>query len=222
MDLGDRMKAYEEVFRQKLPVRMPVIVRLDGKAFHTLTRGCEKPFDWKLREAMIKATLAVLEEMPARFAYMQSDEISFLLIDYNKFESMQWFDGVVQKIASVSASVMGAHFSLEWKKPGYFDARVFAVPERDIKNYFIWRQRDCMRNAISGIAQSKFSVNELHGKKSEEMVEMLKGTDTPVENFHPIWRLGTVAIRGEMESMAAPEFSKDKAFLDRFLKVEEE
>lgn len=221
MDLGDRMKAYEEVFRQKLPVRMPVVVRLDGKAFHTLTRGCQKPFDAELRHSMIQGVLAVLEEMPARMAYHQSDEISFLLIDYNKFNSMQWFDGVVQKIVSVAASVMSAHFTKEWgKEPGYFDGRVFAVPERDIKNYFIWRQRDCMRNAISGIAQSKFSAKQLHGKKSEEMIEMLKNTDTPVDSFDPSWRFGSVIVRGE--SMPAPEFSKDKAFLDRFLKVEEE
>lgn len=220
MDLGDRMKAYEEVFRQKLPVRMPVVVRLDGKAFHTLTRGCEKPFDSKIRDAMHAAARTVVDEMHARMAYMQSDEVSVLLIDYNKFDSMQVFDGVVQKIASVSASIMGAEFSVRYEKAGYFDARVFAVPERDIKNYFIWRQRDCMRNAISGVAQSKFSPKELHGKKSEEMIEMLKTTDTPFESFQAIWRLGTVVCRGE--SMTAPEFSKDKDFLDQFLKIEQE
>jgi tRNA(His) guanylyltransferase len=220
MDLGDRMKAYEEVFRQKLPVRMPVIVRLDGKAFHTLTKGCQKPFDQKLGDSMVTAARAVLEEMPARMAYHQSDEVSFLLIDYNKFDSMQWFDGVVQKMASVSASVMGAHFTQEYGKPGYFDARVFAVPERDIKNYFIWRQRDCMRNAISGIAQSKFSPKQLHGKKSDEMVEMLKATDTPVDSFSNRWRFGTIVTGGEC--IAAPEFSKERDFLDMFLEIEEE
>jgi tRNA(His) guanylyltransferase len=221
MDLGDRMKAYEEVFRQKLPVRMPVVVRLDGKAFHTLTRGCEKPFDPKIQSAMHNATLALLEEMPARMAYHQSDEVSFLLIDYNKFDSMQWFDGVVEKMVSVSASVMGAHFTMEWGKPGYFDARAFAVPERDIVNYFIWRQRDCMRNAISGIAQSKFSPKQLHGKKSEELIEMLKGTDTPVDSFPLSPRYGTVITRGAIQG-AAPEFSKDRAYMEKFLKVEEE
>jgi len=220
MDLGERMKAYEEVFRQKLPVRMPAVVRLDGKAFHTLTRGCEKPFDTKLRDCLIKGTLAVLEEMPARMAYHQSDEISFLLIDYNKFDSMQWFDGVVQKIASVSASVMGAHFTQEWGKPGYFDARVFAVPERDIKNYFIWRQRDCIRNAISAMAQAKFSPKQLHGKKSEEMVEMLRSAGAPCELVDSMWTYGTIVVRGE--TMRIPLLSEQRDFLDQFLKIEEE
>lgn len=164
MHLGDRMKAYEETFRQKLPIRMPAVVRLDGKAFHTLTRGCEKPFDKSIQSAMIAGTSAVLEDMPARMAYAQSDEVSFLLIDYNKFDSMQYFDGTVQKIVSVAASIMGAHFTKAYGKAGYFDARVFVVPERDIINYFIWRQKDCMRNSISACAQAEFSAKQLHGR----------------------------------------------------------
>lgn len=221
MDLGDRMKAYEEVFRQKLPVRMPVVVRLDGKAFHTLTRGCQKPFDQALRNALIEATLMVLEEMPARMAYHQSDEISFLLIDYSRFDSMQWFDGIVQKIASVSASVMGAHFSLEWNKPGYFDARVFAVPERDIVNYFIWRQRDCQRNAVSAVAQSLFSPKELHGKNSDEMKVMIGEKGPSFDSYDPIWRHGSIVIRG-LSAFAAPNFSDDREYLKGFLNIEQE
>lgn len=220
MELGERMKAYEEAFRQKLPIRMPVIVRLDGKAFHTLTRNLLKPFDPGLRIALINATLAVFEEMPARMAYQQSDEVSFLLIDYNKFNSQQWFDGVVQKMVSVSASVMGAHFTSEWGSNGYFDSRVFPIPERDIVNYFVWRQQDCMTNAISTMAQAKFSPKELHGKHSGEMCEMLKAAGTPYESFDPMWSLGTVITR--TESMAAPEFSKNRGFLEKFLKIEEE
>lgn len=221
MDLGDRMKAYEEVFRQKLPVRMPVVVRLDGKAFHTLTRKCEKPFDFTLNTALRDAVLALLEEVPARLAYLQSDEISLLLIDYNRFDSMQWFDGVVPKMVSVAASIMGAEFSLRWGKPGYFDGRAFAVPERDIINYFIWRQKDCTRNAISGAAQSVFSANELHGKNSEEMIAMLESAGKPWQSFPDKLIRGTIATRGD--SQTAPTFSEARGwFQEEFLKVEEE
>ena len=220
MDLGDRMKAYEEPFRQKLPIRMPAVVRLDGKAFHTLTRGCEKPFDGVLQEALREGTRAVLEEMPARLAYGQSDEVSFLLIDYNKFDSMQWFDGQVQKIVSVAASIMGAHFTKAYGKAGYFDGRVFVIPERDIVNYFIWRQKDCVRNSISACAQAEFSAKQLHGKNSDQMKEMLAGIGKPYDNVDAMWRLGTVSTRGE--SMAAPHFSSDREFLKKFLTVEEE
>jgi tRNA(His) 5'-end guanylyltransferase len=72
MDLGERMKSYEESFRQKLLIRMPAVIRLDGKAFHTLTRGCEKPFDVKINTALRDATIALLDEVPARLAYLQS------------------------------------------------------------------------------------------------------------------------------------------------------
>lgn len=221
MDLGERMKAYEEVFRQKLPIRMPVVIRLDGKAFHTLTRKCEKPFDVALNTALREAVIALLDEVPARMAYLQSDEISLLLIDYNKFESMQWFDGIVPKMVSVAASIMGAEFSLRWGKPGYFDARVFAVPERDIINYFIWRQKDCTRNAISSAAQSVFSPKQLHGKSSEEMIAMLESAGKPWQSFPEKLIRGTIAIRGEAST--APTFSEAREwFRETFLKIEEE
>lgn len=220
MDLGDRMKAYEETFRQVLPVRMPAVIRLDGKAFHTLTRNCERPFDKRLRDCMVQAALAVLEEVPGRMAFHQSDEVSILLIDYNKFDSEQWFKGAVQKIVSVAASVMGVEFSSRWGKPGYFDARVFVVPERDIKNYFIWRQRDAMRNAVSMAAQAHFSPKQLHGKHSDEMVVMLKDKGVLFDQYPEWFRFGSVCRRGE--SMDAPVFSKNPEFLGQFLTVEEE
>lgn len=221
MDLGDRMKAYEETYRQKLTARMPAVIRLDGKAFHTLTRKCEKPFDEKLNQALRDAVVALLEEVPARIAYMQSDEISLLLVDYNKFDSMQWFDGGVQKIASVSASIMGAEFSLRWGSPGYFDSRVFVVPERDIINYFVWRQKDCTRNAISSAAQSVFSPKELHGKNSEEMIGMLESAGKPWQSFPDKLIRGTIVVRGE--SRVAPTFSEAREwFEENFLSVEEE
>lgn len=51
-ELGDRMKSYyENRSKTFLARRTPVIIRLDGKAFHTFTRGFNKPFD----EAMCNA-----------------------------------------------------------------------------------------------------------------------------------------------------------------------
>lgn len=221
MELGDRMKAYEEVFRDKLLIRTPAVIRLDGKAFHTLTRKCEKPFDERLNQALRDAAIALLEEVPGRLAYLQSDEISVLLIDYNRFDSMQYFDGIVQKIASVSASIMGAEFSLRWGSPGYFDGRVFSVSERDIINYFVWRQQDCRRNAISAAAQSLFSPSKLHGKNSDEMKAMLAAAGRPIESFPDKLLRGTIAVRGA--SNTAQIFSESREwFTKTFLSVEEE
>lgn len=220
MNLGERMKAYEAPFRAVLPVRMPAVVRLDGKAFHNLTRGCDRPCDERLRDALTMAASDVLGEVPGRMGYCQSDEVSILLIDYNRFDSQQWFAGEVQKIVSVAASIMGVEFSRRWGKSGYFDARVFVVPERDIKNYFIWRQRDCMRNAVSMAAQAHFSPKQLHGKHSDDMIGMLKEKGVLFDQYPEWFRWGTVVTRNSRS--AAPLFRRDSAALDEYLTVEEE
>lgn len=222
MNLDVRMKLYEEATRTRLPVRMPVILRLDGKCFHTLTRSAEKPFDSKLRNALVWSAQAVIQqEIPARYAFAQSDEISMLLVDYNRFDSQQWFDGIVQKMVSVAAAMMSVEFSKRYDKTGYFDCRAFAVPERDVKNYFIWRQQDCMRNAVSMIAQSQFSHVELQGQGTNDMVRMLadhKGITMPMYPEH--FRMGTSITRYDIGP--APRLSTNQKYLDQFLTVEEE
>lgn len=219
MDLGDRMKAYEETFRHVLPVRMPAIIRLDGKVFHSLTRKCERPFDTKLRDTIVYAAAAIMEEIPARMAYHQSDEVSLLLVDYNRFDSEQWFKGSVQKMVSVAASMMGVEFSSRWGRAGYFDARVFVVPERDIENYFIWRQRDAMRNAVSMAAQSVFSPKQLHGKHTNDMIGMLEDNGILFDSYPGWFRFGSVVTKKSCE--AAPIFSGNREYLQQYLTVEE-
>lgn len=214
------MKRYEAAFRFQLPVRMPVVIRLDGKCFHTLTKDCERPFDVTLRDCLVQATRDLMWEIPGRFAYHQSDEVSVLLIDYNKFDTDQWFDGIVQKMVSVAASVMGVQFSRRWGPPGYFDARVFAVPERDIENYFIWRQRDCMKNAVTMAAETVFSTKELHGKHSGEKTTMLAEKGITFDAYPEWFRFGSLITRDKIA--ASPIFSKNREVLKSFLTVEEE
>lgn len=103
---------YEVRSRQLLPRRTYTIIRLDGKAFHTYTRGLNKPFDKDLIEDMDNAVVKILPEIQgAQFAYVQSDEISILLTDFAKENTDAWFDGNVQKMVSVSASLMTAEFN---------------------------------------------------------------------------------------------------------------
>lgn len=160
--LGERMKSqYEVRSRQLLPRRTYTIIRLDGKAFHTYTRGLKKPFDGDLIDDMDNAVVNILPEIQgAQFAYVQSDEISILLTDFAKENTDAWFDGNVQKMVSVSASLMTAEFNLlrikrqmnsaeESRKQleslvgvgnaccqrypkelAYFDSRVFTIPDR--------------------------------------------------------------------------------------------
>jgi tRNA(His) guanylyltransferase len=173
--LGDRMKNnYENVTRNYLVRRMPVIMRIDGKSFHTLTRSCKKPFDIDFSNAMLTAANNILlEAMGAKLAYVQSDEISVLLTDYDNLESEAWFNNNIQKLCSVSASMAAVLFSNAFKKNGYFDCRVFNIPKEEVNNYFIWRQQDWMRNSLQMLARSYYSQEQLHNKNTVQMHDML-------------------------------------------------
>lgn len=181
--LGDRMKRdYENRARYYLPRRTYTLLRIDGKSFHNYTRGCRRPFDSELMADMDSAALALCENIDgAKLAFVQSDEISVLLTDFASKHTEAWFDGNLQKIASVSASIATAHFNAARAKRGngndkiaYFDCRVWTIPERiEVFRYLLWRQNDATRNSISMTAQAHFPHGELQGKKSAQLQEML-------------------------------------------------
>ena len=194
--LGDRIKNYyEDRTRTKLARRTNTIIRIDGKAFHTYTRGLDRPFDRGLMEDMDKTTEFLCQNIQgAKFGYVQSDEISILLTDYDDITTDAWFDGNLQKMASIAASLATAKFNelrlirnmhensdglnaievIDSTKLAMFDARVFQIPyQEEVINYFIWRQQDASRNSVSSVAQSLYSAKELHGKKTNEMQEMI-------------------------------------------------
>lgn len=112
-DLGTRMKTfYENVPKTRLMRRTPVAIRIDGKAFHTFTKGFQKPFDFVLMDAMQKTMKYLCENIQGCvFGYTQSDEITLILVDYQKFTSDAWFDYEVQKLTSVSASMATMAFN---------------------------------------------------------------------------------------------------------------
>ncbi len=112
-DLGNRMKTYyEAVPKHRLIRRMPVAIRIDGKAFHTFTRGFQKPFDEVLGNAMARTMEYLAKNIQGCvFAYQQSDEITLILIDYQTFETSAWFDYEVQKLCSIAASMATMAFN---------------------------------------------------------------------------------------------------------------
>lgn len=178
------MKRYESVPRISLTPRMPMIVRVDGRAFHTYTRRFKSiqddPWSTHLRDAMTEAARELLREISgAKVAYLQSDEISVLVTDYDKLSSQAWFDKGVQKICSVGASVATAAFNSAVHNVGIettsatFDARCFVLPREEVANYFVWRQRDAEKNSISMLAQHYFSHKELRGKSGSDKQDML-------------------------------------------------
>lgn len=201
-NIGDRMKTYENVTRFYVPHRTHTILRLDGCHFHTYTKGLNKPFDKQLMDDLNTTTLKVLGMFQgAKLAYVQSDECSILLTDYDTINTSTWFDGNVQKIASVASSMFSSEFNkLRYQriietqsmnllgsvcKTAYFDCRVFTIPERtEVMNYFIWRNLDCIRNSISSVAQSLFSHKELDGKKSNDKLKMIESKGVSWENTY--------------------------------------
>lgn len=173
--LGDRIKRYESVNDLRLPGRMPYIIRVDGAAFHTLTRGLVKPWDNRFMDAMLYTAYSLCVECQGvKLAYVQSDEISLLLTDYENIETQAWLDKRVQKLVSHSAGIASTAFQKAFKSDlERFDSRTFVLPKEEVCNYFIWRQQDATRNSIQGLAQYHFSHNSLHGLNGSQLQEKL-------------------------------------------------
>ena len=226
MTLGDRMKAFEHTYRQYLPRRTYTLLRLDGRAFHTFTRGLHKPFDLSLVEAMNETAITLCKEITGtQFAYVQSDEISLLVTDFENHETQQWLGGNLAKTLSISASVATAtfnhHMSTLRDMHAHFDARVWTMSDRaEVANYFVWRQRDCIKNSVSMVAQSYFSHRELEGLNTDQRKIALKDvhdidwkTDvtTELQRGRVIYKSaafgGRETIRSRWTVDAAPHFT---------------
>lgn len=112
-ELGTRMKEfYEQVPKTRLIRRCPVILRIDGKAFHTFTKGFQRPFDDVLIKTMQDTMKYLCENIQGCvFGYTQSDEISLVLVDYKNLNSSAWFDYEVQKMCSIAASMATMAFN---------------------------------------------------------------------------------------------------------------
>jgi len=221
--LGNRMKTnYEEAYKHYLPMRLPTIIRVDGKTFHSFTKGMEKPYDGAFIEHMANLAQWLVQEIQtARCAYVQSDEISLLLIPYNKFDTEAWFCNEIQKMVSVSAGMASAYFSGLYRKLAVFDSRVFVLPEAEVVNYFIWRQQDATRNSIQMLAQSMYSHKELHKKNTDDLQEMIFQKGKNWNNLPAYLKRGIIATP-DLIDKDIPIFTQDRSYFDRFLTIEEE
>lgn len=191
--LGDRIKHYESISEHYFTPKVPIIVRVDGRAFHTWVKkvGCKKPFDNVLIRSMFEAAKVVANEMQnCHGFYAQSDEVTFVMDDSGAVETQQWFGGRQNKIESITASIMTRSFQERFVlnsildsttnrtedqilEPAYFDARAFQCPKGDVANVFLWRVRDWERNSLTMFCGQFFSHKELHGKSASDRHEML-------------------------------------------------
>jgi tRNA(His) 5'-end guanylyltransferase len=186
--LGDRMKGYENITRYHLMPRGYVLCRIDGKSFHSYLKGYQRPFDKGVMDDMDATAVFLCENVQnAKLGFVQSDEITLLLCDFDQINTSQFFNGNIQKISSVVASMATAKFNQlrvqrqfveknQWYDPtlAMFDCRCWNVPNAvEAMNVLRWRQQDCIRNSVSMVAQANFSHKQLHGKSQSDMHEML-------------------------------------------------
>jgi tRNA(His) 5'-end guanylyltransferase len=218
------MKRYEGVEAWELTRRIPVILRIDGRAFHTITRKrFGKSWSMEFVEQMVETAKVVLAEIQGcDFCYSQSDEVSFLITDYRTIGTQPWFAYDSRKMISISAALAAAEFSRRYGRNVAFDSRVFSLPHDEVVNYFIWRQMDATRNAITMAARECFSHNQLHKKNGKEMQEMLFQEHGINFNDYPVVRKrGFCLVKGELD-LEIPIFSKDREYIEKFVDVRED
>lgn len=197
--LADRMKSYESEF--KMLARVPKVIRLDGRAFGSFLKDIKDSFDPHVITALTSSAKTLMEDIggTARIAYIQSDECSIALNDHLDINTQAWFGNNVQKIASISSSIFTKHFSINYTKDNltkhaYFDSRVTALPSLvELKNYFVWRQQDAVRNSINKYARTIFSHKELEGATCETVLGMCRKEGSPWENLD-LWKQRGVCI----------------------------
>lgn len=196
--LGDRIKHYEELTRTNLIPKIPKIIRCDGRSFSKFSKSYKKPYDIMIMNAMISGATAVMKDIGgiARFAYIQSDEVSIVLNDAITDNCEPWFGNQIQKIVSISASIMSLNFCKYLNiYNAHFDSRVFQVPDiMEMTNTLIWRQQDATRNSISQYARSFFSHKELEKKSCKDMQEMMFSQKKFNWNDAPTWTKRGVVI----------------------------
>lgn len=207
--LGDRMKRYEAIPKLALMRKTPVIVRVDGKAFHTLTKHLEKPVDQRFADCMTETAKYLCDHTPGcQLAYVQSDEISLLLHDYETVYTEPYFGNDQQKLvtttaAQASVAFCAAHMIALGAPPTKdlptFDSRAFNLPREEVCNYFIWRQQDATRNSIQSLARAHFSHHSLQGLTSEQLQgKLLKEKGINWNNCPTPQKRGVCLIRWEV------------------------
>ena len=202
--MGDRQKLFEslEAGRKLLPAA-PTLVRLDGRAFHTFTRGLARPFDARLSRAMVETAKFLVDKTHASIAYTQSDEIS-LAFPNRDLASPLLFDGRTQKLCSILAAMATAKFNQEITAHipekahllPLFDARVWVVSNLDLAaEHFLWRETDATRNSLTMAAHAYYSHKELHKAGYAQKHEMLHAKGINWNDYPAFFKRGTYVRR---------------------------
>lgn len=204
MDLSDRMKEYENKTRNYLESGA-VIIRIDGSNFSKLTSSLQKPYDDKFIHLMDETALYVCKNTENfRFATVQSDEINICLLPRTE-KTQPFYGNNLNKIVSLTAGFASSYFSVHSTKAFpeqkiiQFDSRAFNIPENEIFNYFLYRQKDTIRNALQMAARANFSHKQVVNKSNDQMKEMLKSIGKDFENLPGYFTHGRCIYKIQVE-----------------------
>jgi tRNA(His) 5'-end guanylyltransferase len=198
---GDRLKVFEKATEVVLDPTLPMILRLDGRAFHSYTKQFDRPFDERLHRLMARTMLALAEETNARYCYTQSDEITLVCLCEGKAQPL--FGGRVQKLTSLMASYAGAFFNREvaqqFRVPvelATFDCRAYTVPDKaTAAEVVLWREADAIRNSTLGRGQEFLSPKNLHGMSAKDVRAWLANEGKPWGALEPERKFGVAYQR---------------------------
>lgn len=177
--LGDKHKKFEQIAESQLIDDVPLIARLDGRAFHTVTKKLNKPFDENFIKVMSTTAIELLKQFNAMVAYVQSDEITLI------WDKPQHFNGRVQKLTSCLASYATSvfitnimHDTILKEKINVlypsFDSRIWQVPSLEVAaENLLWREMDASRNSINMMAHTYFSKSKTHGLSTKNRLQLL-------------------------------------------------
>ncbi len=191
--LDVRMKKYEHAYRQYLPRRTYTLLRIDGRSFHQYLKDAERPFDFPFMAAMDLVAIKLCEEiMGARFAYVQSDEISLLLTDFDTHQTEPWFGGNLNKLLSIPPSLASGYLSRlrhEQAAIPQFDCRVWTKSDPvEVANYFVWRQQDWTRNSLQMLSSLSAPNGDASSSSTTKKAGMPWGHPPSRRRPGPSWR----------------------------------
>lgn len=205
--LGDKQKSFEKRTELKMLPFIPTIARVDGRCFHSFTKGMDRPYDLNLSKCMIYTAKYLARETNANIAYTQSDEITLIWLNEEKNGEI-WFDGKHSKMVSQLGALATLRFFIVCMKylPDYlkrmptFDARVWQVPNKEQAcNALLWRELDATKNSISMAARTYYSHKELEGKNGSQKQDMLHEKGVNWNNYPVFFKRGTYIQKKEIE-----------------------
>lgn len=211
--LAERQRAYENASLQVLDYKTPVMIRVDGRSFSKFTKNLKKisnsPWNIDFVESMIEAARETAKDLQGcRLAYVQSDEITFLIWNGDNPRSQPPFGNKTRKLNSLVASAVSVAFfaNLTKKIPDMidsrpaFDSRAWNLPKHEVKNALLFRQQDAIRNSVQMYGRHFFSHTKMNGLNVRDVKKLLKESGTPWEDVDARLRHGVIIVPEKYET----------------------